>query len=89
MYVVATFAPIPGQEPAPRRVAAFLRQIKAHKLRVLFVEPQLPQAPLYDLARDLGVALRQLDPMGGGEGRDSYIAMMRFNAARIAAALRE
>ncbi|MGQ4808623.1 Manganese ABC transporter substrate-binding lipoprotein [Candidatus Entotheonellaceae bacterium PAL068K] len=89
LHVVATFEPTPGQEPAPQQVKTFLHQIEAHQLRVVFVEPQLPQAPLYGLARDLGVTLKELDPMGGGQGRDSYIAMMRFNATQIAAALRE
>jgi ABC-type Zn2+ transport system substrate-binding protein/surface adhesin len=56
---------------------------------VLFLEPQLSAAPLRGLAQDLGVSLRMLDPLGGGAGRESYIAMMQFNAAQIAAALRE
>jgi ABC-type Zn uptake system ZnuABC Zn-binding protein ZnuA len=89
LHVVATFEPSPGMEPGPRQVEAFLRQIEAHQLRVLFVEPQLPRQPLEGLARDLGVMLQELDPLGGGQGRDSYIAMMRFNAAQIAAALHE
>ena len=89
LHVVATFEPSPGVEPGPRQVEAFLRQIEAHELRVLFVEPQLPRQPLEGVARDLGVTLQELDPLGGVQGRDSYIAMMRFNAAQIAAALRE
>jgi zinc transport system substrate-binding protein len=89
LQVVATFEPSPGQEPSPRQVEAFVRQVRAHKLRVLFVEPQLPQGPLASLTRDLKVRLAELDPEGGGPGRDSYIALMRFNAAQIASALRE
>jgi ABC-type Zn uptake system ZnuABC Zn-binding protein ZnuA len=89
LHVVATFEPSPGVEPGPRQVEAFLRQIKTHQLRVLFVEPQLPRQPLEGLARDLGATLQELDPLGGVPGRDSYLAMMRFNAAQIAAALRE
>jgi ABC-type Zn uptake system ZnuABC Zn-binding protein ZnuA len=89
LHVVATFESSPGAEPGPRRVAEFLRQIETHKLRVLFVEPQLPRQPLEGLARDLGMTLQELDPLGGVQRRDSYIAMMRFNAAQIAAALRE
>jgi ABC-type Zn uptake system ZnuABC Zn-binding protein ZnuA len=89
LHVVATFEPSPGVEPGPRQVEAFLRQIKAHQIHVMFVEPQLPRQPLEGVARDLGVTLQELDPVGGGQGRDSYIAMMRFNAAQIAAALRE
>lgn len=89
LEIAATFEPAPGKEPAPRDVERFLQQIKAHDLRVLFVEPQLPQAPLISLAHDLGLTLKELDPLGGITGRDSYIALMRFNANQIAAALQE
>jgi ABC-type Zn uptake system ZnuABC Zn-binding protein ZnuA len=89
LEVVATFEPTPGQEPSPRHVEAFLKQVRAHNLRTLFIEPQLPHTALQSLARDLGVTLKELDPNGGSPGRDSYIAMMRFNAAQIAAALQE
>lgn len=89
LQVVATFEPAPGQEPAPRYVEQFLQQIEAYNLKVLFVEPQLPQAPLTSLARDLGLTLQELDPLGGSAGRDSYIALMRFNANQIATVLQE
>ncbi len=89
LHIVATFESSPGREPAPRQVERFLRLIRAHNLHVLFVEPQLPQRLLSSLADDLGITLKGLDPLGGSQGRDSYIAMMRFNANQIATALRE
>jgi ABC-type Zn uptake system ZnuABC Zn-binding protein ZnuA len=89
LQVVATFEASPGVEPGPRQVEHFLQQIRTHRLHVLFVEPQLPQQPLDSLAHDLGVTLQELDPIGGSQDRQSYIALMRFNAAQIAAALRE
>jgi hypothetical protein len=51
--------------------------------------PQLPEERLSGLASALGVVLQVLDPLGGDDGRDSSRAMMHFNAAQIAAALRE
>jgi zinc transport system substrate-binding protein len=89
VHIVATFEPIPGQEPGPRHVREFLRRLREHNIRVLFIEPQLHAAPLRSLARDIGVKLQELDPLGGIEGRDSYLALMRFNASQIASALRE
>lgn len=89
LHIVATFEPAPGREPAPRQVKQFLGAIQAQNLRVLFIEPQLPQGPLSTLAHDLGVTLRVLDPLGGAKQRNSYIAMMRFNASQVAAALHE
>jgi ABC-type Zn uptake system ZnuABC Zn-binding protein ZnuA len=89
LQIVATFEETPGREPGPQRVATFLRRVRAHQLRVLFIEPQLDSGPITSLARDLGVTLHQLDPLGGSRGRESYLAMMHYNATRIAAALRE
>jgi zinc transport system substrate-binding protein len=89
LHIVVTFEPTPGQEPTPRHVEDFLKQARAYDLRTLFIEPQLPYTALQSLARDLGVQLQELDPNGGTPGRDSYIAMMRFNASQIAAALRQ
>ena len=89
VHIVATFEPIPGQEPGPRHVREFLRRLREHNLQVLFIEPQLNAAPLQSLARDIGVKLQELDPLGGIEGRESYLALMRFNATQIASALRE
>jgi ABC-type Zn uptake system ZnuABC Zn-binding protein ZnuA len=87
--VVAVFEPVPGKEPGPRDVEAFQRQVRAHKLHTVFIEPQLSEAALRGLTQDLGITLRKLDPLGGSQGVESYIAMMQFNAAQIAAALRE
>jgi ABC-type Zn uptake system ZnuABC Zn-binding protein ZnuA len=89
LHVVAVFEPVPGKEPGPRYVEAFQRQVRAHKLRTVFIEPQLSEAALRGLTQDLGITLRQLDPLGGAQGVESYIAMMQFNATQIAAALRE
>ena len=89
LRIVATFEPTPGREPGPRHVEAFLRQVQAHQLRVLFIEPQFDPGPLQNLARDLGLRLQTLDPLGGTQERAHYIDMMRFNATQMASALRE
>ncbi len=89
LHIVTTFEPTPGREPGPRHVREFLRHIRDRQLRTLFIEPQLDATPLRELARDMGVSLTLLDPLGGSAGRTHYLAMMRFNAGQIAAALRE
>ena len=89
LNVVAVFEPAPGKEPGPRHVEAFQRQVQAHKLHTVFIEPQLSEAALRGLSQDLGVTLRKLDPEGGSQGVESYIALMHYNAAQIAATLRE
>jgi zinc transport system substrate-binding protein len=89
LNVVAVFEPAPGKEPGPRYVEAFQRQVQAHKLHTVFIEPQLSEAALRGLSQDLGITLRKLDPEGGSPGVESYLALMHYNAAQIAATLRE
>lgn len=89
LRVVAVFEPVPGKEPAPRAVAAFQRQVRQHKLRVVFTELQLSDIALRGLTKDLGITLHPLSPEGGGPGVDSYVALMRYNATQIATALRQ
>jgi ABC-type Zn uptake system ZnuABC Zn-binding protein ZnuA len=86
--VVATFEPYPGLEPSPRFVIEFQRNIRAAAVRVVFTEPQLSIGALRPIARDLGVTLAVLDPLGGLPGRESYIDLLLFDAHAVAAALR-
>jgi ABC-type Zn uptake system ZnuABC Zn-binding protein ZnuA len=88
LEVAAVFEPYPGREPGPRFVAEFQRQVRASGVRTLFAEPQLSLDPLRPLARDLGVTLSVLDPLGGVAGRDTYLDLLRFNARQVAAAVR-
>jgi ABC-type Zn uptake system ZnuABC Zn-binding protein ZnuA len=86
LEIVATFEPFPGTEPSPKWVEDFQRVVRATGLAVIFTEPQLSAAPLRAIARDLGVSLAILDPVGGVPGRASYVDLMLFNARQVAAA---
>jgi ABC-type Zn uptake system ZnuABC Zn-binding protein ZnuA len=88
LEVAATFEPFPGKEPGPRFVQEFQRTVRATGVRVLFTEPQLSVAPLRPIARDLGVTLSVLDPLGGVPGRETYVDLMLFDARQVAAASR-
>jgi ABC-type Zn uptake system ZnuABC Zn-binding protein ZnuA len=88
LEVVATFEPYAGLEPSPTFVIEFQRKVRAADIRVVFTEPQLSVDALRPIARDLGVTLAVLDPLGGLPGRDSYVELLRFNARAVAAALR-
>lgn len=88
LEVVATFEPYAGLEPSPRFVIEFQRTIRAAGVRVVFTEPQLSVDALRPIARDLGVTLGVLDPLGGLPGRESYIDLLLFDARAVAAALR-
>ena len=55
----------------------------------VLTEPQLAATAAEALAEELGVGITLADPLGGTgvEGRDSYFAMMRFNARAFREAL--
>jgi ABC-type Zn uptake system ZnuABC Zn-binding protein ZnuA len=86
--VVATFEPYPGLEPSPRFVVEFQKKVRAAAVRVIFTEPQLSVDALRPIARDLGVTLAVLDPLGGLPGREGYIELLLFDARAVAAAMR-
>jgi ABC-type Zn uptake system ZnuABC Zn-binding protein ZnuA len=88
LEVAAVFEPYPGREPSPRFVAEFQRQVRARGVRTVFAEPQLSLDPFRPLARDLGVTLSVLDPLGGVTGRETYLDLLRFDARQVAAAVR-
>jgi ABC-type Zn uptake system ZnuABC Zn-binding protein ZnuA len=87
LRVVAVFEPYPGREPGPRFVRDFQKEIRQAHVRAVFAEPQLSMDFLKPIAQDLGVTLSVLDPLGGVPGRESFVAMMRFNASQLARSL--
>jgi ABC-type Zn uptake system ZnuABC Zn-binding protein ZnuA len=88
LQVVATFEPYPGLEPSPRFVVEFQKKVQAAAVRVVFTEPQLSIDALRPIARDLGVTLAVLDPLGGLPGREGYVELLLFNARAVASATR-
>jgi ABC-type Zn uptake system ZnuABC Zn-binding protein ZnuA len=88
LQVAAVFEPYAGIEPTPRFIVEFQRKIRASGVRVVFTEPQLSVEALRPIARDLGVALAVLDPLGGLPGRERYVDLLLFNARAVAAATR-
>jgi len=83
LTIVGTFEPFPGQEPTPKYLKELQTAVKENNIKTLFVEPQLSQSSIKTLAIDLGVQIEVLDPLGGVEGRMSYIEMMDFNVNNV------
>jgi zinc transport system substrate-binding protein/manganese/iron transport system substrate-binding protein len=88
LEVAAVFEPYAGLEPSPGFVIEFQRKIRASGVRMVFTEPQLSIGALRAIARDLGVTLGVLDPLGGLPGREGYIDLLLFDARTVAAAAR-
>jgi ABC-type Zn uptake system ZnuABC Zn-binding protein ZnuA len=87
LKVVGTFEPAAAEEPTPRHLAGLEREIKEKNIRVIFVEPQLSTAVLESFVEDNHLRVAELDPLGGTEGRATYLDLMTFNANSIRRAL--
>lgn len=79
----------PGHEPSVRGMAALIDRAREAGIDVLLAEPQLAETGARALAREMGAAIRVVDPLGGPglPGRESYTDMMRTNAREFARAL--
>ncbi|RJP69177.1 MAG: zinc ABC transporter substrate-binding protein [Candidatus Abyssobacteria bacterium SURF_17] len=87
LEIVATFEPFPGKQPTPRYLAELQRRVRKLGIKVIFSEPQLSTETIAPFVEDMGLKLYVLDPLGGVEGRNTYIELLRYNAQVIAEAL--
>jgi zinc transport system substrate-binding protein len=86
--LIVEIEPFPGREPSPAYLREALRLIRASGASAIFSETQLERRPAEVVAAEAGVALYELDPLGGFEGRDSYQELLRWNAAVLLEGLR-
>ncbi len=86
---VAVIEEFPGKEPSPRYLARLVDSIRGLGVRALFTEPQLNDRSAEALARETGMRIAVVDPLGSQwiPGRNSYIGLMRWNTAIIVRAL--
>jgi zinc transport system substrate-binding protein len=78
----------PGREPTPGHIRKIVAVIKKYRVRVVFAEPQLSSRVAEVIAREAGVKVLMLDPLGGRPpyGND-YLRMMRHNIATLEQAM--
>jgi zinc transport system substrate-binding protein len=83
LNVAGSFEPTAGREPTPQYLIALQTAVARGGVRTIYSEPQLSTQGLESFVRDNGLNIAVLDPIGGIEGRDSYIKMMTYNARVI------
>jgi zinc transport system substrate-binding protein len=83
LEITASVEPFPGREPTPRYIQELSELVDRENVRALYVEVQLGKDRITTLARDLGVEVGELDPLGGSPGRTSYIDLLNFNGEQI------
>lgn len=81
--IAAVVEPLAGKEPTPAYIAQVLAAIKRGQASALFTEPQLDRAPGEMIAKEAGIPLGELDPIGGVAGRDSYEALLTWNTDQL------
>jgi zinc transport system substrate-binding protein len=87
LTIVGTFEPTAGEEPTPKYLANLQDEVEENKVSTLFVEPQLSTSSIDTFAKDNNLNIAVIDPLGGVDGRDSYIALMRYNVDQVVSAL--
>jgi ABC-type Zn uptake system ZnuABC Zn-binding protein ZnuA len=86
--LVVEIEPFPGREPSPAYLAMALGLIRESGAAAIFSEAQLNRRPAEVVADEAGVALFELDPIGGVAGREGYQELLRWNAAVLLEGLR-
>jgi zinc transport system substrate-binding protein len=89
LKIVGTFEPSAGEEPTPRFLAALQGKIEEKEIHIIFIEPQLSTAVLKSFAEDNHLSIAELDPLGGVEGRTTYLDLMEFNANSVRQAIEQ
>ena len=75
----------PGREPGPSDWARLIEEVRRSGAHAIYAEPQFGERVPAALARDAGVEVLVLDPIGttGDPRGESYVALMRRNLAAL------
>jgi zinc transport system substrate-binding protein len=86
---VGVLYPAPGRESSPRELAGLVDQARRAGVHAVFTEPQLGETGARALANELDARIGTLDPLGGPmvADRNSYEALLRYNARELAKTL--
>jgi len=80
----------PGKEPTIDEQRQIIDLVRELKVKAIFAEPQFSTKAADAIAADSGAEVLLLDPIGGPglAGRDSYIALLRYNVGQMGEAMR-
>jgi zinc transport system substrate-binding protein len=79
----------PGKEPTIDDIRRIVDKVRNLKVKAIFAEPQFSTKAADTIAADSGAEVLLLDPIGGPKlaGKDSYIALMRYNVGQMGEAM--
>ena len=84
---VAVLEPFPGKEPTPRHLKEVIDTAREKDAKIIITEPQLPPRPAELVAEAAGLAIVELDPLGGAEDRTTYAEWLLGIAQKLREAL--
>jgi zinc transport system substrate-binding protein len=88
ILIAAVVEPIAGTEPTGAYIMEVVAAIKRGKAAAIFTEPQLAKGPGETISKEAGIPLGELDPVGGVDGRETYEALLTWNADQLEKVLR-
>jgi len=83
LNIVGSFQASPGREPSVSDIKKLSDLVAEYGVKKVFKDPQLSESAVKQFTSDLDLEIGILDPLGGIDGRDSYIQLMKFNADSI------
>ncbi len=86
---VAVLQKKPGAEPSARQVAEIVRLMRQRNVRVVIVEPQLPEKAAQTLASETGAQVIRLDPLGVATGHTDYLDLLAYDLETLWKALEQ
>jgi len=84
LEIVGTFEPAPGREPTPQSLVSLADLVSQAGSEVIYSEPQLSDTSIISFAKDNDLFITGIDPLGGVEGRESYIDLLLYNVKKVA-----
>jgi zinc transport system substrate-binding protein len=87
LEIAAVVEPVPGREPTASEIAGLVALVKQKNVAALFTEPQLDRRAAEVIARETGLTLVQVDPVGGLPGTETYEDLLRQVAGALDRAL--
>ena len=84
---VGVLSAFPEQEPSPRDLRAIVETIRSTGARAVLAEPQTSPRFAEVVARETGIAVAIVDPLGGGDGAGTYSTLILDAVSAIREAL--
>jgi len=88
LEIAGTLEGTQGRSPTPQKIKEIEDIITKNHIKAVFKEPQQSTEIMNAIVEDTHVKVYVLDPIGGSNGRDSYLETMQYNINTIIEALK-